>query len=251
MAEKRETLAKRWRRFEVSLQRNERLQQTLRSLISGYVTFAYRTIRWEFVGLESLEADIARDVSRVLCCWHEQLMFTPYLRNWADHPLFIIASPHADAQLATANMEKMPGVSLLLVRTSGDNSGPIREAVRRLRRGASMGIAVDGPLGPAKRAKPGAIVIAGLAGVQVSPVAYAVSRKVRLPTWDGFIMPIPYARGVMAVGDGFVPPKRQSPEDTEAAAERLGGLLDALTVDCEARLAARRTRWWQRRRGTG
>ena len=236
----RKTLAQRWRRVEIAMQKSERLQGALRAAVSAYVNFAFRTIRWEFVGLESFEADIARDVPRVLCCWHERLIFAAYIRDWRDHPLFVISSRHADAQLATANMEKMPGVSAIMVETSGDNSAAIREAVRRLRGGATMGIAVDGPLGPPRVAKPGALVIAGLAGVQVSPIAFAVSRQVRLPTWDRFVMPLPWSRGVLAVADGFVPPRRQSPEDTEAAAARLGALIDALTQECEARLAAPR-----------
>lgn len=221
------------------MQNSPRFQNAVRALISGYVGFAFRRIRWQWIGLESLEADIARGVPRVLCCWHEQLMFAPYLRNWGDHALFIMASRHADAQLATANMEKMPGVSILTISTSGDNSGPIRESVKRIRKGSSMGIAVDGPMGPAKVAKPGAVVIAGLAGVECSPVAYAVTHKFRLATWDGFIMPLPWGRGVIAVADGFRPPRRMTEEETRDAAFRLGELIDDLHAVCEARLHER------------
>lgn len=233
-------LKKRWRRFEVRLQQNETLQNAVRGLISAYVGFTYRRIRWEWIGLESLEADIARGVPRVLCCWHEQLMFAPYLRNWSDHHLFIMASRHADAQLATANMEKMPGVTILHVATSGDNSGPIRDCVKLIRKGSSMGIAVDGPMGPPKVPKPGAVVIAGLAGVECSPVAYAVTRKFRLASWDRFIMPFPWGRGVIAVGDGFRPPRRMSEDDTAAATRRLGEIIDDLHAVCEARLHEKR-----------
>jgi lysophospholipid acyltransferase (LPLAT)-like uncharacterized protein len=85
-------------------------------------------------------------------------------------------------------------------------------------------------------AKPGAVIVAGLAGVQASPCAYAVNRFIRLPTWDRFILPLPWSRGVFAVGDGFTPPSRLSQEEAEEAAARLGTLIVDLTEACEARL---------------
>ncbi|MCA8878579.1 MAG: DUF374 domain-containing protein [Rhodobacteraceae bacterium] len=233
-------LKRRWRRFEVRLQQSSRVQNALRSMISGYVNLVFRRIRWEWIGLEELDTDLSNGRPRVLSCWHSQLMFAPYLRDWTDHPLFILASRHADAQLATSNMEKMPGVSILTVGTSGDNSASIRDAVKRVRRGASMGIAVDGPMGPALIAKPGAVVIAGLAGVTVSPVAYAVTHKIRLGTWDRFVVPMPWGRGVLAVGEGFVPPRRMSEAEAQTAADRLGTMINDLAALCESRLQAKR-----------
>ena len=103
-----------------------------------------------------------------------------------------------------------------------------------------MGIAVDGPMGPALIAKPGAVVIAGLAGVTVSPVAYAVTHKIRLGTWDRFVVPMPWGRGVLAVGEGFVPPRRMSEAEAQTAADRLGTMINDLAALCESRLQAKR-----------
>ncbi len=217
------------------------MQGTLQTLFHRYLTFVYRTTRWEWLGLESLEADIARGVPRVLCVWHERLTLSTYLRDWTDHRLVILASRHADARLATANMQRR-GLDIIELATSGENRAALKDAVRAVRAGASVGIAVDGPLGPAHVAKPGAVVLGALARVQVSPVTYAISRKLRLRNWDRHIIPLPFGRGVLAVGDGFSPPPRLTPEETEAACTRLAGLIDALTEAAEARLAERRRR---------
>lgn len=229
------SLKKRWRRFEVRVQRNERVQAGLKRLFSAYINFVFRTTKWQKIGFESYEADIARGVPRVLCCWHARLAFTPYLRDWSDHSLTVMASLHADAQIAAANVAER-GIGVINLATSGDNSLAIREAVRVLRKGGSLGVTVDGPLGPARVAKPGALVIAGLAGVQAAPCTYAVSRSIRLKTWDGFLLPLPWSRGVLAVGDGFTPDKRLSEMEMAAACDRLGALIDDLTEACEARL---------------
>lgn len=232
------SLKKRWRRFEVRFQRDKRVQSVFRWLIGSYLNFTFRTIRWEKLGFESYEADIARGIPRVLCCWHAHLAYTPYLRDWSDHKLTVMASLHADAQILTANVQKL-GIGVIGLATSGDNSAAIRESVRALRNGGSLGITVDGPLGPPKVVKPGAFVIAGLAGVQAAPCTYAVSRSFRLPTWDEFIIPLPWSRGVLAVGDGFTPPKRMTEDEMQAATERLAGLINDLTEACEQRLKKR------------
>lgn len=230
---------KTWRRLEVRLQKTAAVQTALKRLYSGYVNFVFRTTRWEWIGLESLEADIARGVPRVLCCWHERLIFVTYLRNWADHPFTVLASRHADARIATANMARR-GITVIELATSGDNSAALRRAVRAVRAGGSLGVAVDGPLGPARVTKPGALAVAGLAGVDVAPFTYAISRKLRLRTWDSHVLPLPFSRGVLAVGDGFRPPPRLAPADMAAACDRLGTLIDELTTAAEARLSEHR-----------
>lgn len=230
-------LQRRWRDFEIRLQKNHRVQTALRKLFSAYVNFVFRTTRWERVGFESYEADIARGIPRVLCCWHERLMFTPYLREWSDHGLTVMASRHADARIATENM-RLRGIEVIELATSGNNTAALREAVQALRVGRSLGVTVDGPLGPARQAKPGALVIAGLAGVQAAPCSFAVSRAIRLKTWDRFVVPLPWGRGVLAVGDGFTPPRRMDEAETGAACARLAALVDDLTAACETRLRA-------------
>jgi lysophospholipid acyltransferase (LPLAT)-like uncharacterized protein len=229
-------LKKRWRRLEIRLQKSRRVQRVLQDFYSGYLGFVFRTIRWEKIGFESYEADIARGVPRVLGCWHARLAFTSYLRDWTDHPLTVLASQHADARIATENMRRR-GIAVIELATSGNNSKAIRDAVRAVRAGSSLGIAVDGPLGPPLVAKPGAITIAGLAGVQVAPCSYAVSRSLRLRSWDRFILPLPWCRGVLAVGDGFIPPTRLEPAEIEAATLRLAGMIDDLTRRCEQQLS--------------
>ena len=231
-------LRRRWRDFEIRVQKNRRVQNALQKLFSVYVNFVFRTTRWERIGFESYEADIARGIPRVLCCWHERLVFTPYLRDWTDHKLTVMASGHADARIASANLLER-GIDVIELETSGNNAGALRDAARALRAGQSVGVTVDGPFGPPRQVKPGALVIAALAGVQAAPCTYAVSRSIRLKTWDRFVVPLPWSRGVLAVGDGLMPQRRMTDAETDAACARLGELIDDLTARCEARLRHR------------
>lgn len=229
-------LKRRWRQFEVRFQHSERVQRTLQSLFASYINFVFKTTKWQKIGFESYEADIARGVPRVLCCWHARLVFTPYLRDWSDHDLKVMASAHADAQIAAENLRRR-GIEIIELATSGDNTTAIKRAVKALRQGSSLGITVDGPFGPAEQAKPGAIVVASMAGVQVAPCTYDVTRKFHLKTWDKFVVPLPWGRGVLAVSDGFTPARRMDDAEMEAACARLTELIDDLGQACADRLA--------------
>lgn len=67
--------------------------------------------------------------------------------------------------------------------------------------GGDAAFAVDGPRGPVGVAKPGALLAARAANTELRPVATAASRTwVLHGTWDGFEIPLPFSRIVVAVG---------------------------------------------------
>lgn len=228
-------LQRRWRNFEIRLQKSDRVQNALKALYSRYVSFCYRTIRWERLGMESYEADIARGVPRLLCFWHEQLVMMAYMRDWSDHGGGAVVSRHADAQILADHMRGL-GIEIIEVGTSDVNVGAIRASVRHLRASKTLAITVDGPLGPAREPKAGALVIASLARLPVSPCAYAVSRSIRLRTWDRLIVPLPWCRGVYSVGQGFMPKPKMTEAEMAEAQAKLTELIDAQEEICARHL---------------
>ena len=73
-------------------------------------------------------------------------------------------------------------------------------------------ITPDGPRGPRFKFKPGAILLAQMSGRPILPMAFAASRA-WLIKWDKFVLPVPFARIVIAVGA-----PRYVPRVTDAAA---------------------------------
>ena len=57
----------------------------------------------------------------------------------------------------------------------------------------------DGPKGPRFTFKPGAILLSQMSGRPILPMAYAASRA-WLVKWDKFVIPVPFARIVIAIG---------------------------------------------------
>ena len=69
------------------------------------------------------------------------------------------------------------------------------ELARIGREGASPVVSPDGPSGPYRRAKPGALIVAREAGVPLQPWAVAIRPPWRLQSrWDRHLLPVPFCR---------------------------------------------------------
>lgn len=67
------------------------------------------------------------------------------------------------------------------------------ELVAHLRAGGSCLITPDGPVGPARVARPGTAEVADAAGSVVVHLDFLVRRRLRLRRWDRFEIPLPWA----------------------------------------------------------
>jgi hypothetical protein len=69
------------------------------------------------------------------------------------------------------------------------------ELARLGRAGASPVVSPDGPTGPYRRAKPGALIVARESGLPIQPWAVGVRPRLRLTgRWDRHIVPLPFCR---------------------------------------------------------
>lgn len=154
--------------------------------------------------------------ARVLTFWHGQQM--PLL-CWPDRRrAAVLVSWSKDGQLQAG---VMTALGLAVRRGSSSRGGA--EGVRRLARlmrasGRDAAFAVDGPRGPARQAKPGALWAARLTGAAVVPLAAACERAWVLGrTWDGFQIPRPWSRVVVVAGPAL--DGRAEPTAVERAIE--------------------------------
>lgn len=225
------------KRLEKRIRKSRWFQNAMVGFYAWYMRFVHRTTRWEYHGREEFEADLAAGIPRVLCCWHSRIALATCYRTWGDHPLHIMASEHEDAQIVASEMQGR-GIDIIWLKTSGDNRTSIRDAIKVLRRGECVGLAPDGPLGPREEVKPGAVILAGMAQVEVSPFAFSTRRRITLKTWDRFVLPLPFGRGVFMMGRGFTPPARMDEAALEENRARLAKLLDDLTAEADRRADA-------------
>jgi lysophospholipid acyltransferase (LPLAT)-like uncharacterized protein len=97
-------------------------------------------------------------------------------------------------------------------------------------------ITPDGPRGPRFEFKGGAITVAQLCGVPIVPLAYAARRAKIFGTWDKFVLPFPFSRIVIAIGELYLPPRKVTAEEMEGLQQQLAGRLHDTYLQAQAEL---------------
>ncbi len=90
------------------------------------------------------------------------------------------------------------------------------------KRFALIGMALDGPRGPRRVPKPGSLWLAQRYSLPVIPVAVEARRAFRLGTWDRTLIPWPFSRVEIHLGETLHPRSREDIE--EAMRKRQDGI---------------------------
>jgi lysophospholipid acyltransferase (LPLAT)-like uncharacterized protein len=169
----------------------------------GIMQLWLRTCRVvSIVGVENLEAALAKAPSLVPCYWHQHQLFCgKYLLEQRSRGLAVgwLISPSVDGELGAMMVRRLGGG---VIRGSSSHTGArsLRDYYQALvQDNVSPVITPDGPRGPRFEFKPGAILLAQMSGRPMLPLAYAASRA-WLVKWDKFVIPMPFARIVIAIG---------------------------------------------------
>jgi lysophospholipid acyltransferase (LPLAT)-like uncharacterized protein len=186
----------------------------------------YSTLRFDVVGRDNQQQWEAGEPV-VFVTWHGRLL--PLLQLYRRRGIVMLVSQHRDGEYLT-RLGK--GLGYAAVRGSSTRGGypALRQLVREIKSGRSLAITPDGPQGPRERFKPGALQAARITGVPVIPVMAGADRAWWVEGWDRFLVPKPFARVQVRVGE----PWRVSKQSSLAAIEREAGALEAYMQELKA-----------------
>jgi hypothetical protein len=176
------------------------------AIIKGWLRTC-RVVRIE--GAQHLDAALAKAPSLVPCYWHQhQLFCARYLLEQRSKGLKVgwLISPSVDGELGAMMVRRLGATA---IRGSSTHTGAraLRDYYEVLvKEGVSPIITPDGPKGPRFKFKLGAILLGQMSGRPILPMAYAVSRA-WLVKWDKFVIPVPFARVVIAIGPPHYVPR--------------------------------------------
>ena len=126
--------------------------------------------------------------------WHNRLFVMPYLfeRYFPGRPGAALTSASKDGEILAAFLNRF---SVRAIRGSSSRGGAraLVEMKRAIEDGFIMGITPDGPRGPRYHLNPGVVKLAQVTGGFVLPVRVRYSRCWQLQSWDGFMIPKPFA----------------------------------------------------------
>lgn len=183
-----------------------------------WLELLWRTCRIRVLNEAALHQAIAEHKAVVPVCWHQHLLLCGrYVLDRTRHaikPGFMI-SPSVDGEAPTWLAQRY---GAHVVRGSGSYTGVravrgVYQAIVKDR--ISPLITPDGPRGPRFEFKAGALFSAQISGAPVIPMAYAARPAKLLRTWDKFVLPFPFARVVIALGDPIYVARDIPDEDKE------------------------------------
>jgi lysophospholipid acyltransferase (LPLAT)-like uncharacterized protein len=101
--------------------------------------------------------------------------------------------------------------------------------IRGARAGHDLALTPDGPRGPARRVKTGALAVAQLTGLPLIPMAVGASSAWRLSSWDSFLVPRPFSDVRVGYREPMWVPRDAGRAELERLGVELARALDGLT----------------------
>lgn len=177
----------------------------------------------------------------IVAAWHNQLPICGYylLRRLVrkGFPIVILSSLSRDGELF-ARLAR--GAGFRIVRGSPTRGGlaGLRSLYRAITRDQCwVGLAPDGSQGPVYECKPGVVLLAQIAKLPILPMGGAADRTWRLRSWDRTVIPRPFARLALAVGEPISVPNKLETEELEAHTRLVGETMTDLIGRAEALLS--------------
>lgn len=157
----------------------------------GLVSALFSTTRWTERGRHHLDALRAEGQRVVFVFWHGEML--SLIQHHRHEDIVCLVSQHGDGEYITQILHRKGFGTARGSSTRGGSKG-LRELLRAARDGRDLAVTPDGPKGPAKVFKPGALVAAQLTGLPILPLAVSATRAWRAKSWDRFMVPKPFAR---------------------------------------------------------
>lgn len=156
--------------------------------------------------------------------WHEGLLAPLTLQT----RIRVLISQHTDGELIAQVCQR---VGMDTVR--GSPTLGARQALLEMIRGANdprhFAITPDGPRGPRRRLKPGAILVASKTGLPIVPIGVGFTSAWRFDSWDRFALPLPASTMLMVYGEPIHVPAELSRRDLVEWVKHVEARLEELS----------------------
>lgn len=165
----------------------------------------------------------------ILCFWHNRILAITlsFLRRYPHAKrkgVTVLTSPSRDGEILAQIMDKL-GMGSVRGSSSRRGSQAMRELIRLVEGGRDIAITPDGPRGPRYKLGAGAILLAQTTGAPLLPMHAKFSWCIRMKTWDGFVIPLPFSTVSVTVNETIPVPAELTPEEFENMRHRVETIL--------------------------
>jgi len=184
------------------------------------------TLRTEWVGLENLNKLRKEKKSVIYAFWHGRMLIFAYTHR--RQRVHVLISQHRDGEYIARIIHRLGFVS---VRGSTTRGGPkaIFEICEKTTSGFDVAISPDGPKGPGFQVHPGILYVAQRSQMPILPITNSAQRRWNLSSWDKFLIPQPFSKTVIMLGNPMYVPVEATPEELEEKRRELENELLGIT----------------------
>ncbi|PPR35509.1 MAG: hypothetical protein CFH26_00872 [Alphaproteobacteria bacterium MarineAlpha6_Bin4] len=200
-------------------------------IAAKYIKLISLTIKWKYIDKKYPEKLWKNNENFILCFWHGRLLMMPF--SWKrGKNINMLISEHPDGQLISKTV-KYFGINTIHGSSSKGGTKALRNIIKTLRSGQSVGITPDGPRGPRMKMNSAIIKIAGLTGYKILPLSCSVKNKFFLNSWDKFLVALPFGKGCFVWGKPLKINKDISKKQDLKLSNKLENILIKLTKEAD------------------
>ena len=208
---------------------SEAYARCVTGLISGYLRVAYHTSKWQRIGFEPMDEAVKNGDPIIFVLWHQRLVMSPYMFDVSLGKFCSLTSTGRGGTMIGKLLGRF-GFETVSMSSHKRHVALSREVLGRIRNGYSIGIAADGPRGPARKSSNVPLIWGRVSGKRIFVLSYASRGAFLLPTWDKNMVPKPFTKGVFTCEEWVQPiPRKGTDAEYEALRVDLETALNAVT----------------------
>jgi len=187
-----------------------------------------RTLRFEIDDRAGIVGRPATE-NYIGALWHNRLLIFPFVlrRFFPNRHGAALISASRDGDLLAYGVKRF-GYDVIRGSSSRLGASAILQLTQVLASSRDVVITPDGPRGPVYELGPGIIFLAQRSGAAVLPMNLEYSRCWRLGSWDGFIVPWPFAKVRVLIDKPYHVRSTGTPEEFESERMALQKTMMAL-----------------------
>ncbi len=197
--------------------------------LSTYAGLVWRTARYQVEGQEHLRRVHAAGRPLIVAAWHGMtMMLTGYLVAQEDPSQYMMIVPDDSRGAVLSVWGRRFRASPFTISMEADSMVAARRLlalIRQMKQGKNLVLNPDGPDGPSHEPKGGVVFIARKAGALIVPAAAFTATGFRIPRWDRYVVPLPFSRIAVVLGESLEVSPQADPEGARVALrERLNAV---------------------------
>ena len=200
----------------------------------AFLESLFMTVRIERTGLDNLTEFREAKTPIIFVFWHGRLL--PLVHAHRRKGTAVLVSEHGDGEYIARIIQRYGFQTVRGSSTRGRVRG-LRGLIRAARRGHDLAVTPDGPRGPSRSVKAGALIVARLTGLPLIPVGVAGTSIWTANSWDRFMVPKPFSTVRIAYGRPSFVSAEADQAEIDAATRALQSALTELSEQVGDRIS--------------